>query len=374
MTVLSMTTSEDSSPVAPIVSVLARSEARPGDGKPAWSGGPYHSCAYVLHRPPLRSATTHSPITPRGNKQRVPSPVFRCISVIADTLSSPIRSILERPIMSMTTTLAVSSPAVVDFDAGGPPIPAGGNLSHSLGVENPPPNSREAGGPVIAYESAAGVVEIRDPRMFRVGQEAFCHALVEAAVDHGGALLASIDLTTATCRIEFGPRRLDAAELAERVASAIRSAIPTVRRASVSVIEGCPVEAFSAHRGRMKHLAMAGGSLGLTIAGIVLPGLPTLPFLLSTGRHAALASPTVERWFRGHRWFARMLEAETGKTRLAFDGKTIAKWVALAAIFATLILILHPPFPVLLALELGVMALVGCWEWLQPVEAIGLAL
>ncbi len=279
--------------------------------------------------------------------------------------------------MSMTTSLAVSSPALVDFDDGGPPIPAGENLSHSLGAENPPLNSRETGGPAIAYEIAAGVVEIRDPRMFRAGQEAFCRALVEAAVDHGGALLASIDLTTATCRIEFGPRRFGAAELAERVASAIRSAIPTVRHAAVSVIEGSPVEPMFSRRRRMKHMAMAGGSLGLTVAGIVLPGLPTLPFLLSTGRHAALASPAVERWFRSHRWFARILEGETEETRLALDGKTIAKWVVLAAIFATVILVLHPPLPVLLAFELGVMALIGCWEWLQPVdaaEAIGLAL
>ncbi len=272
--------------------------------------------------------------------------------------------------MSMTTSLAVSSPAGIDFEVGSPPILGMEAGSPCSGAEAQSPNSGERVGLAIAYEITAGVVEIRDPRMFRVGQEAFCRSLVEAAVDRGGALLASVDLETATCRIEFGPRRFGAVDLAERVASSIRSAIPTVCRESVTAIEVSRVEGGPSCRRRMKHLAMAGGSLGLSVAGLVLPGLPTLPFLITTGRHAALASPTIERWLRGHRWTAFLLEAKSAESRLSFEWKSIAKWVILAAIFATLILVLHPPMPVLLALELGVMALVGCWEWLQPGDAV----
>ena len=44
----------------------------------------------------------------------------------------------------------------------------------------------------------SGVVEIRDPRLFCAGQEAFCRALVEAAVMDQGADLAELDLPAST--------------------------------------------------------------------------------------------------------------------------------------------------------------------------------
>lgn len=283
--------------------------------------------------------------------------------------------------MLITTTFAVTTPpapAGVDFEAGSPLMPAAARGLLPSGSEAPaPPRPDAPGEPSIAYEIAAGVVEIRDPRMFRAEQAAFCRALSEAAVHRAGALFAAIDLESATCRIEFGPRRFDAEELAARVTLAIRSAIPTVRREGARITGGLTVESSMSCRRRMKHLAMAGGSLGLTVAGIILPGLPTLPFVVTTGRHAALASPTIERWLRQHPWSASMLESDADESRPIFEWKTIAKWVTLATFFAAVILLLHPPMPVLLALELGVMALVGCWEWLRPdeaVEAIGLVL
>ena len=100
-----------------------------------------------------------------------------------------------------------------------------------------PPGPQRAGspdgaGPWVACCERSGVVEIHDPRLLRPGHEAFCRALLEAAVVGFEANRGEIDLESATCRLEFGPGQFDRAELAGRAAGAIRAATPAVREGS----------------------------------------------------------------------------------------------------------------------------------------------
>ncbi len=48
-------------------------------------------------------------------------------------------------------------------------------------------------------------------------------------------------------------------------------------------------------------------SLGLGIVGVVLPGLPTTPFVLLAAACYARASPRLHRWLREHRFFGPMV-------------------------------------------------------------------
>ena len=48
-------------------------------------------------------------------------------------------------------------------------------------------------------------------------------------------------------------------------------------------------------------------SLGLGIVGVVLPGLPTTPFVLLAAACYAKASPCLHRWLREHRLFGAMV-------------------------------------------------------------------
>ncbi|MDF0534252.1 YbaN family protein [Shewanella sp. A32] len=48
-------------------------------------------------------------------------------------------------------------------------------------------------------------------------------------------------------------------------------------------------------------------SLALGIAGIVLPLLPTVPFVLLSGYCFARSSPVLHRWLHKHPWFAQPL-------------------------------------------------------------------
>ena len=48
-------------------------------------------------------------------------------------------------------------------------------------------------------------------------------------------------------------------------------------------------------------------ALGLGIVGVVLPGLPTTPFVLLAAACYAKASPRLHRWLRAHRLFGPMV-------------------------------------------------------------------
>ncbi len=72
-------------------------------------------------------------------------------------------------------------------------------------------------------------------------------------------------------------------------------------------------------------LAVAGGiSLLLGIIGVVLPGLPTTPFILLTAFCWAKASPRLHRWLLDHKWTGPMLRDWEANRSLTMRSKTIA--------------------------------------------------
>ncbi len=72
-------------------------------------------------------------------------------------------------------------------------------------------------------------------------------------------------------------------------------------------------------------LWMAGSvSLVLGLIGIVLPGLPTTPFILLSAACYAKASPRLHQWLLGHRWFGPMLRDWERDHSLAGRTKFIA--------------------------------------------------
>ncbi len=61
------------------------------------------------------------------------------------------------------------------------------------------------------------------------------------------------------------------------------------------------------HLIRWPSLLLAYLFLGLAIVGIVLPGLPTVPFLLLSAWFAARGSERLHRWLYGHPHFGALL-------------------------------------------------------------------
>jgi len=65
-------------------------------------------------------------------------------------------------------------------------------------------------------------------------------------------------------------------------------------------------------------------SLVLGVIGIVLPGLPTTPFILLAAACYAKASPRLHQWLLHHRWFGPMLSDWESDHSLSKRTKTVA--------------------------------------------------
>lgn len=65
-------------------------------------------------------------------------------------------------------------------------------------------------------------------------------------------------------------------------------------------------------------------SLVLGVIGIVLPGLPTTPFILLAAACYAKASPRLHQWLLHHRWFGPMLRDWESDHSLSKRTKTVA--------------------------------------------------
>jgi uncharacterized membrane protein YbaN (DUF454 family) len=108
---------------------------------------------------------------------------------------------------------------------------------------------------------------------------------------------------------------------------------------------------------------MAGGCFAMAVGAVILPGIPTLPFLIMTGRHAVLISPRIERILGRYPWCAAMLaEVETSSDSMT-SWHSLGKMIGLAVLLVAVIWLFQPPLPVILLLELALMAFLGWREW-----------
>lgn len=108
-------------------------------------------------------------------------------------------------------------------------------------------------------------------------------------------------------------------------------------------------------------LALASVALGLV--GIVVPGLPTVPFLLLAAWAAERGWPQLEAWLLAHTHFGPPIAR--WRERGAIPRK--AKWLASAMMLVSTLVLWHSAVPLWLRLVIpGVMACVAAWMWRRP--------
>ncbi|MBX3727525.1 MAG: YbaN family protein [Xanthomonadales bacterium] len=115
---------------------------------------------------------------------------------------------------------------------------------------------------------------------------------------------------------------------------------------------------------------LAWTALVLGLIGVVLPGLPTTPFILLAAYAAARGSPRLAAWLHGHRQFGPMIsdwQAHGAVSRRA-------KWLATVAMAACVpVLWWFSPNAWAHWPPIGVMAVVGLWLWRRPEGPPGVA-
>ncbi|MCF7221516.1 YbaN family protein [Marilutibacter chinensis] len=108
---------------------------------------------------------------------------------------------------------------------------------------------------------------------------------------------------------------------------------------------------------------LAYAALGLGLIGIVVPGLPTVPFVLLSAFAAARGSERLHRWLLAHRQFGPMIrdwQAHGAVSRRA-------KWLATVMMsVCAVIMFLTAPKLWMAATGTGIMAVVATWLWWRP--------
>lgn len=118
---------------------------------------------------------------------------------------------------------------------------------------------------------------------------------------------------------------------------------------------------------RWAYVVFAWAMLALGVVGIVLPGLPTTPFVLLAAWAAARGSKRLHDWMHANATFGPMIrdwEASGAVSRRA-------KWAATLTMLAcAVIMFLTAPKWWMAATGTAIMTLTGTWLWLRPEPAI----
>jgi uncharacterized membrane protein YbaN (DUF454 family) len=122
-----------------------------------------------------------------------------------------------------------------------------------------------------------------------------------------------------------------------------------------------PTNGTSLHRSRtVRWLLWTAGSISLALGliGVVLPGLPTTPFVLLAAACYAKASPRLHGWLINHRWMGPMIRDWETHRSLTRRTKTVAQVSMVVMVGLSAWGFRHQP--VVLAVLL-LAALIGVW-------------
>jgi uncharacterized membrane protein YbaN (DUF454 family) len=81
---------------------------------------------------------------------------------------------------------------------------------------------------------------------------------------------------------------------------------PALSRPALPVHPSGPLEVATGFQ-RIEYLALAGGAFSLTLVGLIVPGVPTVPFLLATSYYLARSSPALNERLRRSACFGPIL-------------------------------------------------------------------
>ncbi len=122
------------------------------------------------------------------------------------------------------------------------------------------------------------------------------------------------------------------------------------------------------HRFRWAWWLLAYASLGLGLLGMLLPGLPTVPFVLLSAFAAARGSERLHRRLLADPRFGPMIRDWQAGRSVARRSKWMATWTMLAStgILLAVVLLGEGRSWWVFALPVGCMAAVATWLWSRP--------
>lgn len=119
-----------------------------------------------------------------------------------------------------------------------------------------------------------------------------------------------------------------------------------------------PVGAGSGRR-RLLYLALAGGSMALTLVGLIIPGIPTVPFLLATSYYLARSWPWLDDRLRGTPIFGQVLDEWEREHGLSRSSKLRLAGLTLSIVLLTAALTTFSPVALALLGVVSVLSIYG---------------
>lgn len=110
-------------------------------------------------------------------------------------------------------------------------------------------------------------------------------------------------------------------------------------------------------------IALAYAALGVGLIGIVLPGLPTTPFILVAAWAAAKGSKRLHAWLLSHRVFGPMVGDWQTRGAVSRSAKRLA---ILMMLLCAALMFLTAPKLWMAATGSAFMAVVALWLWRRP--------
>ena len=114
--------------------------------------------------------------------------------------------------------------------------------------------------------------------------------------------------------------------------------------------EGGGVIEVASGPGRLLYLALGAGALVMTVVGLIVPGIPTVPFLLLSSYGFARSSPRMNRWLRETRFLGPIVTEWEQHGGLSRTSKK--KLIGLTAVIVVIAVLLAPLSPLALVLIL----------------------
>lgn len=124
-------------------------------------------------------------------------------------------------------------------------------------------------------------------------------------------------------------------------------------------------------RSRLKRwLLVASGGLALALAalGVLLPGLPTTPFVLLAAGCFAKASPRMHAWLVQHRWLGPMVRDWEANRSLPLRVKWLSTALMAVMVGLSAWQLLHRPWAAAAVVAVGA---IGAWVvWRIPTRPV----
>lgn len=231
--------------------------------------------------------------------------------------------------------------------------------------------------PLIEINARGGGIRVVDPRLFHRRRRRFARALLASLGRDGRIRQAELDLDRSECLVRFNGGDQSEAEMASAFAKALAAASAQAPRDDPWWAPGwsaAPLRLPNADqdsepaaaapvlaRGfkRLRYYALAGGSFALAIVGLVVPGVPTVPFLLATSYYLGRCSPALDARLRKAPFFGGIIREWEERQALSRWSKRKLIGLTAVIVIVTIVISGFAPIATVVILVISLLSILG---------------